>query len=83
MANIEHDPEVITMKRDVEKVLSEYQSLSERKKGTFGGFYGSDITSLWNKHDVKSPSEALYNLTADALNFGFMIGYKAGKRSRG
>lgn len=71
------------MKRDVEKALNEYHALQDRKKGTFGGFYANDFTSLWDKHNIKAPSEDIYNLTADALNFGFMIGYKAGKRARG
>ncbi len=70
------------MERDVNKVLSEYRSLTESKKGTFGGFYSSDIIMLWDNYDIKNPRSCLYEITADALNFGFMIGYKAGKRAR-
>ena len=70
------------MERNAEKILNEYQSLVERKKGKFGGFYSNDIISLWDLHDVKAPSEKLYYITADALQIGFMIGYKAAKREQ-
>ncbi len=70
------------MERTAEKVLSEYNALLERKKGNFGGFYISDIISLWDRHDIKAPTSSLYEITAEALEIGFMIGYKAGKRER-
>lgn len=68
------------MERNIDKVLNEYQALTTKKKGRFGNFYASDIKMLWDKHGVKHPPEGLYHLTGDALEYGFMIGYKAAKR---
>ena len=70
------------MERNAQKVLNEYHSLVKRKKGNFGGFYSSDIISLWDLHNVTAPTRKLFDITGNALEIGFMIGYKAGKRAR-
>lgn len=65
------------MKRDVQKVLDEYQALKERKGGRFAAFYYSDLQQI-----KAIGGNSRFESMAAALKFGFMTGYKAAKRER-
>lgn len=65
------------MKRDVQKVLDEYQALKERKGNRFATFYYSDLQQV-----KKIGGNSRFETISAALEFGFMTGYKAAKRER-
>lgn len=66
------------MARNVEKKLQEYQKLidGELKNSRMADFYSSEIDELYELSggDIFS---AIYK----AMDFGFVCGYKAGKRA--
>ena len=64
--------EVDSMRRNVTKTLDAYKSIAEKTKECF---YASDIDSIY-KISNGDPFTCINN----ALNYGFVIGYKAGRK---
>lgn len=65
------------MTRDVRKALEEYRALKERKGERFGVFRYSDLCQV---KEIGGGSR--FETISAALEFGFIVGYKAAKRER-
>lgn len=64
------------MKRDVKKYIEEYNRKFMQKN--LDKFSLSDIMQLWDI--AKASHDPLWEGITSGLNFGFMVGYKLGKR---
>ena len=69
------------MNRDIQKVLSEYNSKFEKRTDRRGKFFPSDINQIARiAHDQGIGQNVLFFAIQNALEVGFMIGYKYSKR---
>ena len=79
------------MKRNMRKVIDDYNALIKKKGGNFGAFYASDVEELKKITTDESGTnfwEVVLAALWNGLRAGFMIGYRAGlreasKRNRG
>ena len=60
--------------RNVKKYIEEYK----KKFSENDQFFGSDLSQLWNL--IKGSKDPVYDALEVGLLFGFMVGYKKGKR---
>lgn len=60
--------------RNVKKYIEEYKKKFEKNDQ----FFGSDLSQLWNL--IKGSKDPVYDALEVGLLFGFMVGYKKGKR---
>ena len=66
------------MFRDMQKAIEDYKkTFCHNNNGTKGAFYASDIQQIYN-----SIGNDAYSLIANALEAGFMIGYRCAKREK-
>ena len=71
------------MKRDMNRVIQDYQTLKRQKGGNFGAFYYDDIKQLQKKTEDEAGinfREIELQAIVNGLEAGFMIGYRAGIR---
>ena len=70
------------MKRNIKKIIAEYDGIKKKINNTYYDLYTSDIYAIW---DASKPTEGrrendiVYYITSNAFNFGFVLGYKAAK----
>ncbi len=69
------------MKRNIKKIIAEYDGIKKKINSNYYDLYSSDIYAIW---DASKPAETgrndtAYKLTANAFDFGFVLGYKAAK----
>jgi len=60
--------------RSIEKAISDYKRFAENKGGNTAAFYASDINQIYKR--ANNP----FDWICDALEAGFMIGYRTAKR---
>lgn len=71
------------MARSMQKAIDDYNSLIEKRGGTFGAFYASDMEELKKIATDKggiSFSNIVLEAVWNSLQAGFMVGYNAGLR---
>ena len=64
------------MIRDLKKEIEEYKKLFESPEKE--KFLASDIKQIWNLSQGRDHVETLFNSIGNALEAGFMLGYKNG-----
>lgn len=71
------------MARSMKKAIDDYNALIEKRGGTFGAFYASDMEELKKIATDKggiSFSNIILEAVWNSLQAGFMVGYNAGLR---
>ena len=66
------------MSRDLNKYIEEYMKKFEDTGSSKGAFYAQDITQIYERNRDKK--DAAFYMISDALEAGFMVGYKYAKR---
>lgn len=66
--------------RDYKKLREEYKDLKAKKAANFGKFYADDVIKVIETGKKPGGSYSDFEAITTALEAGFMLGYKAGKR---
>ena len=69
--------------RDMKKAILDYKDLLRRKDtihSNFGAFYLDDIDQIWRLCEETDPHRREFDMIGNALDAGFMIGYRTAKR---
>lgn len=64
------------MTRNVEKIINDYDMKYSGAGNRCANLYTTEMQAL------KDMSEDLFNVIANTFKFAYMVGYKAGKRTR-
>ena len=69
------------MKRNIKKIIAEYDGIKKKINHAYYDLYTSDIYAIWDasKPTKEQKSDIVYYITSNAFDFGFVLGYKAAK----
>ena len=70
------------MKRDLHKAIEEYKTKYYNRSDGKGAFYVTDVNQIKELSESRDTKETLYNAIGNALEAGFMIGYRTAKKER-
>lgn len=68
------------MKRDLQKAVQDYQKRYYNSRSNEGAFYASDFYQIKEISGGGYDARTLYNAIGNALEAGFMIGYRKAQR---
>ena len=66
--------------RDLKKALTDYKKRYSHRNGTEGAFYCSDISQIYEMSKNQKGEIDVFSAIADALEVGYMIGYRTAER---